>query len=342
VSRTVARSLETRVLDGFDDASFGPEEWERLLPRGDLHVGHLTWHFQRAWWESLGRGELLLIAAERDGEVVALAPFYAESGMISFAGTCFEFDYLDFVGDVSDSAVLDSLLLAALECVPNFRGFRLHFVSDRSRTGEYLQAAAARIGLSCYDEEDMLAPEIDLVTHRDAVMAYANRKSALKLERYFSRQGALEVHHLRDGEEILPHLPDFFRQHLARYATAENPSRFHYVKARRLFERLSVVAAETGWLRFIRIDWEGRPIAFQYGHAYGGRYFYGPSCFDPNLARRSPGKVLLRHLLLAAIEEGAHTLDFGTGHQLFKLALATEITHVHTYGLYPRNPNRSR
>ena len=345
MAKAVARSVETHLLDGFDDPSFGREEWDRLLQEGELQVGYLTWEFQRAWWESLGRGELLLVAAERDGRIVALAPFYAESGMISFAGTCFEFDCLDFVGDVSDPTVLDALLLTARACVPDFLGFRLYFVSDRSRTGRYLQAAAARTGLSCYDEEHMLAPEVDLVVQRDAALAYTNRKRTLKLERDLSEQGSFEVHHFQDGDEILPHLPDFFDQHLARYSTEENPSRFHYAKARRLFERLSVLAAKTGWLRFIRIDWEGRPIAFQYGHAYGGRYFRGSSCFAPDLAKRSPGRLMLRHLVLGALEEGAHTLDFGTGDQGFKLELATRITQVHTYGLYlanPTNPNRTR
>ena len=80
-------SVKTRVLRGFDDPAFGPERWEELLRAGDTDVVFLTWHWQRSWWETLGRGELLLIAGERNGQVVALAPFYADSGMIFFVGS---------------------------------------------------------------------------------------------------------------------------------------------------------------------------------------------------------------------------------------------------------------
>jgi len=334
MARATAARVEVRVLDP-DAPGLSPAQWNRLVERSAVPVGHMTWEFQRAWWESLGRGEPLLLAAERDGEVVAIAPFYVDYGMVTFAGTCFEFDYLDFVGDVSDPVVLEALLGCARECVSEFVGFELYFVSDRSPTGRALREAAPRLGLSCHIEDDMLAPELDLVTDRAAAVAFANRKSVLKLERFFARGGDLQVQHLSEGDEILPHLPAFFEQHTARHSDESNPSRFFKPKARRLFEQLAVCAGKTGRLRFVRIDWDGRPIAFHYGHSYAGRYFFGVCSFDPALAKRSPGKLLLRHLILGAIDEGAHTFDFGTGDQEFKRELATRITGVRTYGLYP-------
>ena len=123
-------ALCTRVLEGFDDHSLPPECWDLLLQRSDTDVVFLTWALQRSWWETLGEGELLLIAAERAGQVVALAPFYTKSGMVFFIGSSFEFDTLDFLGDISDPAVLDGLLQAARDHVPNFQGFRFYFVSD--------------------------------------------------------------------------------------------------------------------------------------------------------------------------------------------------------------------
>ena len=57
--------------------------------------------------------------------------------------------------------------------------------------------------------------------------------------------------------------------------------------------------------------------------------------FAIDLARRSPGEVLLRQLLLAAIAEGATVFDFGLGDEPFKHRFATRIRHVHTWGLYP-------
>jgi CelD/BcsL family acetyltransferase involved in cellulose biosynthesis len=44
---------------------------------------------------------------------------------------------------------------------------------------------------------------------------------------------------------------------------------------------------------------------------------------------------LLRHLVLAAIEENAHTFDFGFGDEAYKYRYATDVVRLQTWGLYP-------
>jgi CelD/BcsL family acetyltransferase involved in cellulose biosynthesis len=330
-------AVTTRLIQGFDDPTFGPDEWERLLRAGNPGDIYLTWHFQRAWWETLGEGTLLLTAAEREGEIVALAPLYTSCGMVYFLGSAFESDYLDFVGDISDPTVLDALLLAARERVPDFIGFYFYFVPDSSGTGERLTEAGRRLGFSCHEKHGGVAPVLDLAGQPETALAAANKQKLLKLERAYLREGALEVEHLRDGEAILPYLDEFFAQHIARWAGTSTPSRFEDEKVRRLIERFTKLAAHTTWLRFTRIQWQARTIAFHYGYCYHGRYFWGMPSFVPDLAHRSPGQLLIRRLLLAAIEEGAHTFDFGTGDQPFKLRFASHLNGVRAWRLYPRS-----
>jgi CelD/BcsL family acetyltransferase involved in cellulose biosynthesis len=330
--------VRTRILSGFDDPVFGREAWNGLLERSGSDSIYLTWEFQRAWWETLGRGELLLILAERGGRPVALAPFYCESGMVYFVGSAFESDYLGFVGDVAAPAVLDALLEAARRSAPGFLGFELYFLPDRSGAGEQLRQAARRLGLSCYEEEEMTAPALDLAGRPDLALAAAHRPKLAKLERAYRREGCLVVQHLREATEIRPHLDEFVEQHIARWSGTENPSRFLYPKARRLIERFTELAAPTGWLRFTRLEWQGRAIAFHYGYCHRGRYYWGIPSFAVDLARRSPGQLLLRQLLLAAIEEGARCFDFGTGAQEFKMRFASQVDRVRTWGLYLSSP----
>jgi CelD/BcsL family acetyltransferase involved in cellulose biosynthesis len=331
----------TRVLDGFDDSSFGAESWDHLLRTQSTSVIYLTRLYQRTWWETFHRGKLLLIVAERNGQPIALAPFYVESGMVYFLGSEFESDYLDFIGDVSDPDVMVALLGTARDAVPDFQGFLFYFVSDESGTAKSLAEAAERICFSCYEEDRMQAPVLDLVSSRDFAIAAVSkkRKSLLQHERNFRRQGTLEIQHFWRGEEILPHLDEFFEQHKRRHVHPSNPSRFWYEKVPLFIRAFTEAAAESEWLRFTRIEWNGRPVAFHYGYCYQGRYFWGMSSFDVALARQSPGQVMLRQLLLAALEENAHTFDFGTGDQDFKVRFSTKINHVRTWGLYP-SPTR--
>lgn len=333
----ILTSVSTKILEGFDDPTFGPERWERLLHKGDTDVVYLTWHWQRAWWEALGSGELLLIVAERNGEEVALAPFYAHRRMIFFVGSG-ESDYLDFIGDVGDPEILDTIIETARDRVTDFIGFRFFAVLDSSRTGERLKKAADRLGLMCVEEAVWPAPAVDLAGGTEAALAAANGRRLLKRERFFRHRGRLEVRQFREGEAILPHLEEFFEQHISRWEKATDPSPFLDPKQRAFIERLTMVAAHTGWPRFTRLDWAGRPIAFEYGWQYRNTYFGGPSCFAMDLACRSPGQVLLRHLLLSAIDDGVSTYDFGMGDEPYKFRFASRVNYMRTWGLYPTGP----
>src|SRR6266568_6721193 len=151
----LATAVKTRVLAGFDDPVLGRERWNALVAAGDTPVPYLTWEFQRAWWDTLGThggGDLLLIAAERNGEPVALAPFFVDGRMVFFVGTSFEFDYLDFIGDVSDATVMEALLSTACDAVPRLYEFFLSFLPDRSRTAELLGQAARRLDLELTED----------------------------------------------------------------------------------------------------------------------------------------------------------------------------------------------
>jgi CelD/BcsL family acetyltransferase involved in cellulose biosynthesis len=160
----------------------------------------------------------------------------------------------------------------------------------------------------------------------------AEKTSLVRHERFFSRSGELRTEHLSDGREILPHLPAFFDQHVARWAETEHPSPFTQPDERRFIERLTELAAAAGWLRFTRVLWNGRPIAYHYGFLYGGRFHWWRPSFDIDLARHSPGEVLMRQLLLHAIDEQARVFDFGLGVLPFKERFATSIEQTCYWG----------
>ena len=325
--------LTVHVLEGFDDPLISPERWAAALHTGSTDVVFLTWHWQRAWWDTFSRGSLLLIAVERMGEIVALAPLFADEGMIYFVGSGGS-DYLDFIGDITEPEILDLILHTARESVPGFLGFRFYHVPDESRTGALLRAATARLNFEYFDQGELAAPALDFTAPTNGSQA-TRKKSLQRHENFFRREGSLEVLHLQDGKTIRPHLKEFFEQHIDRWKATASPSLFRDQAKQEFYENLTDVAAETGWLRFTRLDWNGRPIAFHFGSCYRGSYLWYKPSFAINLARRSPGEVLLRQLLLAAQGENARLFDFGLGDEPFKLRFANNVRKVRTWGLYP-------
>ena len=207
--------------------------------------------------------DLLLIAAEHDGEVVALAPLFSDAGMVYFVGAD-DADYLDFIGDTSDPEVLAALLETARREVPDFLGFELEPVLDASRTARRLAEAADRLGLSCYDDWGVgaVAPLLNLFGLPESALAAVNKKSLLRHEMALWREGTLDVLHLQDGKASPSHLDDFFEQHVGRWAETATPSFFRRPPVRALYRRLTKRAGDCGWLRFTPIRWNGRAIAF--------------------------------------------------------------------------------
>lgn len=320
-------------LNGFDDPRLSRADWDALVARSASDVVFLTWAWQSAWWEVFGRGELLLIAAQRDGAIISVAPLFTEAGMIYPVGSGGS-DYLDFLGDTSEPEVLASLLDHARRCVKDFIGFVFYHLPESSTNSAWLAAAAATLGVSLFDEGEQAAPAMDLRGQPELALEATRKKSLVRHEKFFTRDGGLRVVHSRTADEILPHLGDFFAQHRARWADTPSPSLFCDEAQQRFYRRVTELASNDGWLRFTRIEAQGRAIAYHFGFCFRGSFLWYKPSFDVELARHSPGEVLLRQLLLAAIEEGAHTFDFGLGDEAFKARFATHVRRVKNFGLY--------
>lgn len=327
-------NYQYRLLNGFDDSRITPVIWNELLSQGPSDFVFLTWHWQKIWWDVFGRGKLLIILAEKQGKPIALAPLFADTGMIFFIGSGGS-DYLDFVGDLRDPEVIEYMLLIAVEQVPDFLGFRFYHIPESSPTGSKLAEIAQKQEWKCFEEESQVSPRLNIIANPDLAIQSTRKKSLLRHEGWFSRNGELAIEHLSKSGEILPHLNLFFNQHISRWALTSFPSLFLDKKQCLFYERLSQTASETGWLRFSHISWQKKSIAFHFGFSYKGSFFWYKPSFDIAFAKNSPGEVLLRQLLLLSIEESSHTFDFGLGDEPFKKRFATNILSVSNWGLYP-------
>jgi CelD/BcsL family acetyltransferase involved in cellulose biosynthesis len=156
-----------------------------------------------------------------------------------------------------------------------------------------------------------------------------------KREEFFRQRGAFEVHQIRDSAAMTPHLEEYYAQHLARWEAKGIPSPFCNPKQRDFLERFLEVAAQTGWLRLLRLDWQGCPLAFEFAWYYRGTHYSAPWCFAIEHGRHCPGHVLLRQSLLAALAAGLTSYDLGGGDQEYKFRLPARVKRCYTWGLYP-------
>jgi CelD/BcsL family acetyltransferase involved in cellulose biosynthesis len=326
--------LTTRIVSSFDDPAVAPHRWRRLLACGPTNAVNLTWEWQRNWWDAFGRGDLLLVVVEAEGAPLCIVPLFVQDGMVF--NLCPE-DHLDVVGNARSPDIWEAILEAVLNSVPSFEGMRLYFIPESSPTGIHLEQAAERFGLDCFQEACLPSPYIDLAGNPDWAASCTRKTSLVRHENYFRREGRLDVIHTRTADEIFPQLDEFFEQHIARRAETPKASLFIDPRQRDYYRSIARNIGPTGWLRFTRIEWNGRAIAFHFGLCYRRRYLFGIPSFEIDLKNHSPGEVLLRQLILAAVDEGATIFDFGPGDEAYKYRFATGEARLITWGLYPKS-----
>ncbi len=323
-----------RVLDGFEDVSVTPDIWNALLQGGPVDEIFLTWQWQKAWWETFGRGKLLLCVAEVQGNPVAIAPLFSDEGMIFFVGSGGS-DYLDFLGDITFPEVLENLLLLAIGQTPDFCGFRFYHVSDHSSTGSLLPMVAQHQNWQFYEEGFLPSPLLDIKNLPEQAEQATMKKSLVRHENWFNKQGEIKVRHFHKSADILPRMDQFFDQHIARWEQTPYPSLFNADIQKTFYKRLCEMIAVKGWLRFTMITWKNNPIAYHFGFLYQKKFLWYKPSFDISLARHSPGEVLIRQLLIQSIKEKAVIFDFGLGDEAFKKRFASDTPVVKTWGIYP-------
>jgi len=310
------------------------DAWRRLLSRSDTRPISQTLEFLEVWTASYGVDQLLLLGAERDGELVAIAPWFCTGGMVFFLGVG-EADYHDLVGDGHDPNVVTALVASAAELAEDFEGFKLHFFPESSRTPAALEEASRRLGWSCHDMGDIVTVVVDVAAD-PAGLRRAVSGSMNKREGWFRQRGGIVVQPLTTAAEVLPLLPEFFDLHVARWESKGIESNYRRPEVRRFLERWVEVSADHGWLRALRIEWEGRTLAMECSWEYERRQYCGQWVFPLADARRSPGQVLLRHSVLEAIRRGVEVYDQGLGDQAYKFLLPSRTVTCSTVGLYPR------
>jgi CelD/BcsL family acetyltransferase involved in cellulose biosynthesis len=91
-------------------------------------------------------------------------------------------------------------------------------------------------------------------------------------------------------------------------------------------ERCYGITAGLGWFRSYVLYVDDKPIAFQVGHIYAGRYYAQEIGYDPVWAPHHVGIFLHTEIIadLAALNGGVTEFDFGNGDNLHKQRLSTD------------------
>jgi CelD/BcsL family acetyltransferase involved in cellulose biosynthesis len=321
--------LDITVLEDFEDPALEWHRWDDLLV-SSTDVVFLTLDWQRQWWRAFGGERLLLVVAERHGEPVAIAPLFVSGEMLFLVGSGGS-DYLDFIG-APEEDVLAAMLDIARNRISGFAGIGLYHVPLGSGTTALLPGVAARLGLELHREGGMTGPYADL-TDAAMVQRLTGRRSVRKEETRMRRAGPLRTR-VAASDELDRWLELFFVQHASRWG-AVGETGLEREDARAFCRAIVHAGHWAGWLRFTMLEWRDAPVAFDISLLHGARQLCYLVARDPAIRAYSPGRVLQAHVVTDALARGVRRFDFGLGDEDYKLRVASGVTEVANWFLYP-------
>lgn len=304
--------------------------WDDLVSRSRARSVFLSSAWLRAAWQSEHPDQKVLAVAVTEGKtLVAGAVFVQKGALLQFLGSGSS-DYLDIVVDrsLSEGEATECVLKifsTAIEAHSQSNGLLLRGIPEQGYTPRRLLSLGGAFWVT--EVRSTEAPAMDMAAARQML----RKKSLRRHEKALSRLGKLEVVKLSSAAEVLPRLPEFFDLHIRRWSRTLTPSLFLDSRQRALYVSLVRSLGENGWLRFTEVRVDDRLAAAHFGMHCDGRFTWYKPAFEPELARFSPGEVLLKSLIEQAEEERAQEFDFTVGGEPFKKRFATHIRTVKDY-----------
>jgi CelD/BcsL family acetyltransferase involved in cellulose biosynthesis len=310
----------SRIVSSFEATGLDERGWNALAGLGTNTIFQ-TYQWHRSWWNTYGsRLEPLFVTVSDGRNTIGVAPFCAEetaagNRVVRFVGEG-RADYCDLLAGGSAETV--AAIIRGLNDYPDWDLLDLGGIPSESATVPALKAQCEAAGLRVMVHDESICPSLVLRGHEPAARRMIDKPSLRRRQRNLERCGRLEFRDLSSAADIDPYLDQFFEQHTARWRMTSAPSLFHDTTNRTFYRELMSRLDGTGWLLFTAVQFEDRPIAFHYGFDYNDVLLYYKPSFDPALAARSPGLVLVRHLIARALQDGRRELDFTIGDEPFK------------------------
>jgi CelD/BcsL family acetyltransferase involved in cellulose biosynthesis len=312
-----------------DPTAFRTRDWSALVEADPAGTVFHTPAYLKVWWEEFGAGSPALAFVEEDGQTVGACAFELVRGRLLFLGGS---DVTDYMGPVAgpglERAVADALIAAVLE-LPWTEADLTGLPSDSVWLRALDDAAGSR-GIAVEHRSDGVAPLIELPGSFDRYLAALPAKLRHEMRRK-ERRLAEEAGNYRIAlsthQTVGEDLDRFMELHRS---SPGAKGTFMRAGMETFFRRLSEALLPAGQLQLTFIEVGGEKAAGAIGFTYGDTFSLYNSAFDRELARWSPGVVLVTNLIRRAAEAGRRRFDMLKG----------DLDYKYRFGAVPRQIGR--
>lgn len=321
------------ILTRVEDAR---EAWEELYPLAPVSA-YQSYLFQSFWLETIGQDERLepfmLLARDGAGRPRALLPLAIETRaglrIAAFLGgreSNFNLALLHPSAHF-DEKTLRALLVAGARRAR--RGPDIIYLRNQPKqfdgVANPLAFKAARPSASYAFGTTLPATAEELA----ARFSKDSRKKLRKKEARLAEMGALAYEHGATGARAEAIVEALIEQKTVRFIDMGVEGVFEREGARRMLRRLSRETGD-GAMEIHGLSVGGRVVATYAGVVRGGRFSAMLNSFDMDeeIARCSPGELLLHALMRNLVERGMTHFDLGAGEARYKSAVCDETIEL--------------
>jgi CelD/BcsL family acetyltransferase involved in cellulose biosynthesis len=305
-----------------------------------------SWEWARAFWKAYGpspgpsghpltggeggRLSLCTLVAHGDKGPVGVLPLMKNGHTIEFLAAS-ESDYNDVVCEKgSATAVLQTVLDFLLRSSLDWRHLILEKIPGHSKVYQSIRSLSPELQKHFQLVFRCSSPAIVVEQDRSTLDALIAKEQLARFQKNLRKLGSVSFRHFETREEAREHLSRFFDQHVARWAMANERSRFLQPEARVFYEQLVEEFDPREQLRFGVVELDSKPIAYHFGFQYKGALISYKPAFDVNYWEYCPGDELLRWLLQHVKQCDLSELDFTAGDEPFKYRLANRVRKNYT------------
>ena len=296
-------------------------EWRELCERAQAGQPFYRPEWTKAYLHAFApRAKLLVITARVAGSLRAVLPLVEEHGFFlgmpvvrlrgaANAHSC-RFDMVQGAG-AGAGAVL-SAVWRFLEEMPGWDLIELPNVPAAGAIEALAELARAN-GFPVGRHGSMCCPYIPLagLTDRDSLLLRTSanfRSNVRRKSRQLKARGELAPRLVTDASPEA--LQSFYDLERSGWKGKKGTAIDCHERTRRFYDEIAINAERFGYLSLWFLDFNGRPIAAQFGVTYAGRYFMPKLAFDEEFRQYGPGHLLIYEILRACVERGISEYDF--------------------------------
>ena len=291
-------------------------QWNELVPRTEQPEVFYTWEWAAAITRSYQTIRPLFFAAFREATLVGVVAF-EESNCLTFL-TARTADYCDFVSSPGDRREFVELVLLRL-AAQQISSLKLSNIPASSGTVRHFKSLTVTHGYAQFSRHAYDCAHINLFSPEQRAEAAAAARNSPKRKARLSRLGEIAIEHHTDWCSFAKEFPDFVNAHIARFRSQGKSSSLAEPERRRFVEELGKLLSAQGSLRCSVLRLSGRAVAWHFGMAFHGKWFWYQPAFDLEFDHASPGTFLLREVIRdAARSTEISAIDLGLGDEGYK------------------------